>query len=85
MNDDWFFIILKSLMDVNKIANYNYCAYLLRFLNDIVVEWTQNHMRYFRGPLLFLMVSEVTPTFISLYKMLTFFIELVAYLNNIVH
>ena len=35
--------------------------------------------------LLFLMVSEITPMVISLYETLMFFIELMAYLNNIVN
>ncbi|KAJ8432427.1 hypothetical protein Cgig2_016057 [Carnegiea gigantea] len=56
MNGDAFFRILKSLVDVNQIVKYNWCAFLLRCLNDTVVEWKQNRTRYFRGPLLFLML-----------------------------
>ncbi|KAJ8451709.1 hypothetical protein Cgig2_018343 [Carnegiea gigantea] len=56
MNGDCFFRILKSLVDVNEIVKYNWCAFLLQCLNDTVVEWKQNHTRYFRGPLLFLML-----------------------------
>ncbi|KAJ8428599.1 hypothetical protein Cgig2_025259 [Carnegiea gigantea] len=40
---------------VNQIPNYNWCAYLLQCLNDTIVECKQNHTRYFRRPLLFLM------------------------------
>lgn len=29
MNGDCFFLILKSLMDVNQVPNYNWCAYLI--------------------------------------------------------
>ena len=59
MNGDCFFRILKSLVDVDQIMNYNWCAFLLQCLNDTVVEWKQNRTRYFRGPLLFLMVSGI--------------------------
>ncbi|KAJ8435402.1 hypothetical protein Cgig2_009653 [Carnegiea gigantea] len=45
-----------SLVDVNQIVKYNWCAFLLQCLNDTVVEWKQNRTRYFRGPLLFLML-----------------------------
>ncbi|KAJ8426892.1 hypothetical protein Cgig2_005271 [Carnegiea gigantea] len=34
MNGNCFFIILKSLVDVNQIANYDWCAFLLKCLND---------------------------------------------------
>ncbi|KAJ8434394.1 hypothetical protein Cgig2_014241 [Carnegiea gigantea] len=56
MNDDCFFRILKSLVDVNEIVKYNWCAFLLQCLNDTVVKWKQNRTRYFRGPLMFLML-----------------------------
>ncbi|KAJ8426863.1 hypothetical protein Cgig2_008658 [Carnegiea gigantea] len=57
MNGDCFFRILNSLVDVNQIVEYNWCAFLLQCLNDTVVEWKQNRTRYFRGPLLFLMTT----------------------------
>ncbi|KAJ8446933.1 hypothetical protein Cgig2_026431 [Carnegiea gigantea] len=34
MNGDCFFRILKSLVDVNEIVKYNWCAFLLQCLND---------------------------------------------------
>ncbi|KAJ8426040.1 hypothetical protein Cgig2_021398 [Carnegiea gigantea] len=58
MSGDCFFRILKSLVDVNQIVKYNWCAFLLQYLNDTVVEWKQNCTRYFRGPLLFLMTTD---------------------------
>ncbi|KAJ8440091.1 hypothetical protein Cgig2_025290 [Carnegiea gigantea] len=33
-NGDCFFRILKSLVDVNQIVKYNWCAFLLQCLND---------------------------------------------------
>ncbi|KAJ8422749.1 LOW QUALITY PROTEIN: hypothetical protein Cgig2_015659 [Carnegiea gigantea] len=56
---------MMFLVDVNQIAKYNWCAHLLKCLNDTVVEWKQNHTRYFRGPLLFLMTKEMQKSMVS--------------------
>ncbi|KAJ8439024.1 LOW QUALITY PROTEIN: hypothetical protein Cgig2_028470 [Carnegiea gigantea] len=52
INGDYFFGVLKSLVDVDQIVKYNWCAFLLQCLNDTVAEWKQNSTRYFRGSLL---------------------------------
>ncbi|KAJ8435900.1 hypothetical protein Cgig2_010257 [Carnegiea gigantea] len=36
---------------------YNWCAFLLQCLNDLAVEWKQNRIRYFKGPLLLVMIE----------------------------
>ncbi|KAJ8433832.1 hypothetical protein Cgig2_028149 [Carnegiea gigantea] len=54
-----FIRILKSLIVVNQIANYNWRGYLLQCLNDAVAEWKQNPSRCFSGPPLFHMISEI--------------------------
>jgi len=64
INGEYFFTILKLLMDVNQIPVYNWRAYLLQCLNDTVVEWTQNHSRYFKGAPLFLITSEIVTNFL---------------------
>jgi len=39
MNSDCFFRILKLLVNINQIANYNWCAFLLQCMNDTIAEW----------------------------------------------
>ncbi|KAJ8433829.1 hypothetical protein Cgig2_028146 [Carnegiea gigantea] len=57
MNGNCVLMILKSSMDVNQICDYNWGPYLLQCLNDTVIEWKQNRTRYFRRPLMFLMIE----------------------------
>ncbi|KAJ8432847.1 hypothetical protein Cgig2_024535 [Carnegiea gigantea] len=39
VNGDCFFRMLKLLVDVNQIANYNWCVLLLQSMNDTVVSF----------------------------------------------
>ncbi|XP_074294092.1 uncharacterized protein LOC141621674 [Silene latifolia] len=50
--------VLKSLMDVNDIANYNWCEYILDSLRNAKLNWAVKK-NYFEGPLLFLMLFYV--------------------------
>ncbi|KAJ8429930.1 LOW QUALITY PROTEIN: hypothetical protein Cgig2_017980 [Carnegiea gigantea] len=46
-----------NLRNVNEIHNYNWCAYVIKCLNDAVSEWKGDKNKFFIGPLLLLMVS----------------------------
>ncbi|KAJ8433842.1 hypothetical protein Cgig2_028159 [Carnegiea gigantea] len=59
MNGDCFFRILKLLMDVKQMPNYNWCADLLYCPNDTIVEWKKNLSRNFVGPPLIVHESEI--------------------------
>jgi len=84
MNGDFFFRILKLLMDVNQIPEYNWRAYLLQCLNDIVVECKQNPADIFDGqPCFTWLVKSLLLLSQSVLKMLLLF--LIAHLNNIFH
>ncbi|KAJ8445621.1 LOW QUALITY PROTEIN: hypothetical protein Cgig2_018562 [Carnegiea gigantea] len=43
--------------NANEIHNYNWCAYVIKCLNDAVIEWKGDKSKFFTSPLLFLMVS----------------------------
>ncbi|KAJ8436051.1 hypothetical protein Cgig2_017519 [Carnegiea gigantea] len=44
---------------LTKILDYNWDAHLLQCLNDAAVKWKQTASRYFRGPPLFYITSEI--------------------------
>ncbi|KAJ8429927.1 LOW QUALITY PROTEIN: hypothetical protein Cgig2_017977 [Carnegiea gigantea] len=56
-NGTCHFPILKYLHNLNEIHNYNWCAYVIKCLNDAISEWKGDKSKFFMGPLLFLMVS----------------------------
>jgi len=55
-NDTCYFRVLKYLCNANEIHNYNWCAYVIKCLNDAVIKWKGDKSEFFTGPLLFLMV-----------------------------
>ncbi|KAK9664696.1 hypothetical protein RND81_14G061900 [Saponaria officinalis] len=50
--------ILKSLMNVNEIKDYNWCAFVLKCLRESTLEW-KSKKNFFCGPLIFLMLCYV--------------------------
>ncbi|KAJ8423245.1 hypothetical protein Cgig2_022416 [Carnegiea gigantea] len=52
-NGTCHFRVLKYLHNANEIHNYNWCAYVIKCLNDVKGDQS----KFFMGPLLFLMVS----------------------------
>ncbi|VFQ73280.1 unnamed protein product [Cuscuta campestris] len=51
--------VLKSLEDVDGIAQLNWCEYVHRALIDNRVKWEKGNRKYYTGPLLCLMVFYV--------------------------
>ncbi|VFQ85587.1 unnamed protein product [Cuscuta campestris] len=51
--------VLKSLEDVDGIAQLNWCEYVHRSLIDSRVKWEKGNRKYYTGPLLCLMVFYV--------------------------
>ncbi|VFQ74052.1 unnamed protein product [Cuscuta campestris] len=51
--------VLKSLEDVDGIAQLNWCEYVHRSLTDSRVKWEKGNRKYYTGPLLCLMVFYV--------------------------
>lgn len=48
--------ILKSLIDC-VVKDYNWCRYTLRSLEVAIKDWKAKPLRFFTGPILFLIVS----------------------------
>lgn len=68
------FKILKSLMDVSKIRDFNWCKFTISGLVDGVWRWQENETSHFQGPLTFLLVGDI---FISTVLMIiTYFFTL---------
>ena len=58
-NGTCHFRVLNILRNVNDIHKYNWCAYVIKCLNDAVIEWKADKTKFFVGLLLFLMVSTL--------------------------
>ncbi|KAJ8420308.1 hypothetical protein Cgig2_028058 [Carnegiea gigantea] len=56
-NGTCHFCVLNNLRIVNEILQYNWCAYVIKCLNDAIIEWKVDKTKFFTSPLLFLMVS----------------------------
>ncbi|KAJ8429929.1 hypothetical protein Cgig2_017979 [Carnegiea gigantea] len=57
VNSTCHFRVLKYSCNVNKIHNYNWCAFIIKCLNDAVSEWKRDKTKFFMGLLLFLIVQ----------------------------
>ncbi|KAJ8421971.1 hypothetical protein Cgig2_027294 [Carnegiea gigantea] len=55
-NGTCHFHVLNILRNVNDIRKYNWCAYVIKCLNDAVIEWKADKTKFFTGPSLFLML-----------------------------
>ncbi|KAJ8438091.1 LOW QUALITY PROTEIN: hypothetical protein Cgig2_019939 [Carnegiea gigantea] len=57
-NGTCHFLVLKYLCNVNEIHNYNWCAYVIKCLNNAIIEWKGDKRTFFTNSLLFLMLCE---------------------------
>ena len=49
-------LVLDSLLDLSKVRELNWARYTMATLVSSVDEWKKKTSRFFRGPILFLMV-----------------------------
>ncbi|KAJ8445620.1 hypothetical protein Cgig2_018561 [Carnegiea gigantea] len=71
------FCALKYLQNANEIHNYYWCAYVIKCLNDAVIECKGDKSKFFQGPLLFLMISGLSAFYHPISLMFTQLLYLV--------
>ena len=52
--------ILHLIDDVSNVHNYNWCQYVLKITFDVYDSWNDSRIRYYTGPIVFLVVSLLT-------------------------
>ena len=67
LNWNFHFRLLKYLQNMDEIQNYNWCAYLIKFMNDIVIEWKVDKSKFVYRATIFLMASVSNHIFLHLH------------------